>query len=480
MAAPAFAWGKTAQRIIAWTAVKSLPADQASMLSEYQTQLLDGATAPNNIVSRYFERDSIVATTHTIAQDMSLLRTVAQEGIDPYVAYRFGILAQVIADLNQPFTVVGDSTDKNPAKTAMLREQYERDTEQALETLNFGYRPRRPVYDVEAYFTEVRRYIQNSEYFLTQDYQNGAGFSEYGHRSLKLYYDNAVNSVADVWYTILGDTRLSPFIPPRSVAIERFRIEGIRYFLQIGQDDRAAQVVADLNSKGTLSTDAERRIADAYYDTGRHARAISGYERVLRRQPNWSDVRTRLSDYYNTLGQAYMKGGMLEEAQRAFQRVLTYDPQSQQARDELDKTINLVAAREQRLAQVRKRMSEASQLEDIAAKASESRKYATAINTLRKADEIYASVPVEFRAEYSMAYRARTAIQEKIARYSSTIIQEAMALDGVAEKSLLGKSMQQAAKEHAAKVIDMLTSQSHSARTQEMQQKVIERQRASI
>ena len=228
MAAPAFAWGKTAQRIIAWTAVKSLPADQASMLSEYQTQLLDGATAPDNIVSRYFERDSIVATTHTIAQDMSLLRTVAQEGIDPYVAYRFGILAQVIADLNQPFTVVADSTDKNPAKTAMLREQYERDTEQALETLNFGYRPRRPVYDVEAYFTEARRYIQNSEYFLTQDYQNGAGFSEYGHRSLKLYYDNAVNSVADVWYTILGDTRLSPFIPPRSVAIERFRIEGVK------------------------------------------------------------------------------------------------------------------------------------------------------------------------------------------------------------------------------------------------------------
>jgi len=450
------------------------------MLMPFEEELIEGATSSDEVVARYFVKDSVGETARAVAYEMSLLRTELSRGIDEYTAYRFGVLSQVVADLNQPF---GGSQLPSAQKTedvSELRRQYELDVDRALRGVRYGYKRRKPVYDTEAYFTSARRYVQQAEFFLSQDYMRGDGFSEYGQRSLNLYFDNAVNAVADIWFTILRPLQIAPLIQPKPSAIGRFRIEGVRYFLENGQDRQAADAVVRLQTDGLMNIETEKRVSDAYYDTNRHSRAIDGYLRVLEQQPNWPEVRVRVSSYYYALGSAYMSGGILGEAQRAFEHVLAHDPQYRAARLALDATIELIAARNERHNRLRARIRTAESSEARAVRSAADRDYAAAIRYLRSATAIYSVVTKEFHREYRDARRQLASINRQIANYSDTIIREAIALDSFTEQMVLSDSVQKAAKKHAAQFADKVTAGSHKERSNELQQKFAQQEREKI
>jgi len=479
-ASPAYGWGKVAQRIISWTAIRALPGDQQEQLRPYESALLDGATADDEDVRRIFVSQSVGETARAVAYEMSLLRTASRTGVDEYVAYRFGVLSQIVADLNEPFAGTEPLSGYGHEEIAELRRRYELDVDRALQGLRYGYKRRKPVYDTESYFVAARRYLQHAEFFLAQDYSSGQGFTEYGQRSLNLYFDNAVNAVADIWFTIIRQARSASFVEPQSSALRQFRIEAARYFLQTGKDEQASRAVAQLGQAGMMDAESEKRVADAYFDTERYSRAIAGYLRVLEEEPNWPDVRDRVSGYYYSLGSAYMKTGLLEEAQRAFQHVLTSDPQYRPARQALDTTIGMIAARDERLSRVRTRIKTARTFESRAERAASDRDYADAIVHLRRARDIYSEVTTEFRREYAVAQRTLASINDRIAKFSDTIIREAMALDTVAEQMVLAGSVNRAARDHAIKFANQVTRENHTKRTRELQQQFVREQREQI
>jgi len=478
--APAYGWGKAAQRIISWTAIRALPADHQQMLLPFEQQLLDGATADDEVVSRYFRRGSVAETARSVSHEMNLLRTALRGGIDEYTAYRFGVLSQIVADLNEPFTGDLPLSGYSREDVAGLRRQYEVDVDRALQGVRYGYKRRKPVYDAEAYFAGVRRYLQQAELFLAQDYARGEGFSEYGFRSLNLYYDNSVNAVADVWFTILRPAQFAELIDPTSSAMGQYRINAVRYFLEVGRDRKAADIVAQLDADMMMDTETRKRVSDAYYDTRRHTRAIDGYLSVLDEQPNWPMVRARVSNYYYALGTAYMKGGLLAEAQHAFEHVLTHDPQYRPARLALDTTIGLIAAREERLNRTRSRMQAARASETRAKRAEAARDYATAMRHLRDAAAVYSAVTTEFRNEYRDAQRKLASIREQITKYSDTIIQEARALDTITEQMVLDASVNQAARKHAARFADEVIEASHDQQTDKLRREIVQKQKTEI
>lgn len=478
--APAYGWGKVAQRIISWTAIRALPPDQQQMLMLFEAEVIDGATSSDELVARYFMRDSVGETARAVAYEMSLLRTELSRGLDEYAAYRFGVLSQVVADLNQPFGESRIDGAQNIEDTSEMRRQYELDVDRAMQGVRYGYKRRKPVYDTEAYFAGARRYVQQAEFFLSQDYMRGDGFGEYGLRSLNLYFDNAVNAVADIWFTVLRPLQITPLIQPKPSAIGQFRIEGVRYFLEVGQDKQAADVVSRLRTDGFMNVETEKRVSDAYYDTARHSRAIDGYLRVLAQQPNLPEVRGRVSSYYYALGSAYVKSGLLEEAQRAFEHVLAHDPQYRAARLALDTTIGLVAAREERHNQLRTRMRMAEASEERASRSAADRDYAGAMRQLHNAAAVYSIVTTEFHKEYRDARRQLASISQQIANYSDTIVREALALDIVTEQMVLTASVRKAAKEHAAQFADQVIAGSHKTRSSELQQKFAQQEREKL
>jgi len=457
-----------------------MPADQNLLLQPFEQQLLDGATAGDEVVARYFTAGTVTESARAVAYEISLLQKAKRSGVDEYIAYRLGVLSQIVADLNQPFGEAEPRSGYDPEEIAELRRQYELDVDVALQGVEYGYKRRKPVYDAEAYFLAARRYLQHAEYFLAQDYMQGEGFGEYGQRSLNLYFDNAVNAVADVWFTVLGNTRLGQFVEPQSGALRQFRIKAVRYFLEIGQDKKAADTVAELENEGLVDVQTEKRIADAYFETSRQSRAIDGYLRVLEQEPNWPEVRSRVSNYYYALGAAYMKGGLLEEAKSAFQNVLTSDPQFRPARFALDTTIGLIAARNERLSQLRSRIRTAQTFETRAARSADDRNYAGAIGYLRQASGIYSEVTSEFRREYGSARRKLAAINQQIARFSDTIIREAIELDNITEQMVLGTSIQQAARKHAARFVDEVTRTSHNSQSKRLQQKFVQQEKEQL
>ena len=477
---PAYGWGKVAQRIIAWTAIRAVPPEQQQMLLTFEQELIDGATSSDEEVARYFRKASVGETARAVAHEMSLLRTELRRGLDEYTAYRFGVLSQIVADLNQPFGESRRSSDQNIENISELRRQYEFDVDQALQGVRYGYKRRKPVYDTEAYFAGARRYIQQAEFFLSQDYTSGDGFGEYGLRSLNLYFDNAVNAVADIWFTVLRPLQITPLIPPKPSAVGQFRIEGVRYFLKVGQDIQAANAVSRLHADGLMNVETEKRVSDAYYDTARHSRAIAGYLRVLEQQPNLLEVRARVSSYYYSLGSAYMRSGLLEEAQRAFEHVLAHDPQYRAARLALDTTIGLIAAREERHNQLRNRLRMAEASEARASRSAADRDYAGAMQHLHSAAGIYSVVTTEFHKEYRDARRQLVSINQQITNYSDTIIREALALDIITEQMVLSDSVNKAAKEHAAQFADQVVAGSHKTRSSELQQKFAQQEREKL
>jgi len=477
---PAYGWGKVSQRIMSWTAIRALPPGQQQTLIPFEEKLIDGATSSDEVVARYFGKGSVSEMARAVAHEMSLLRMELRRGIDEYTAYRFGVLSQVIADLNQPFGGSRPPSEQQIEHISELRRQYELDVDRALQSVRYDYKRRKRIYDTEAYFISARRYVQQAEFFLSQDYLRGNGFGQYGQRSLNLYFDNAVNAIADIWFTILRPSQIAPLIRPEPSAIGLFRIEGIRYFLGIGQDRHAADAVVRLQTDGLMNAETDKQVSDVYYEANRHSRAIDGYLRVLEQQPNWPQVRARISNYYYALGSAYMKGGLLEEAQRAFERVLAHDPQYRPARLGLDTTIGLIAARSGRRNQLQVHMKMAEASEGRAMRSATDGDYAGAIRHLRNAAAIYSTVTTEFHREYRDAGQQLASINRQIANYSNTIIRDAIALDSVTEQMILSDSVQEAAKKHAAEFADNVTSSSHSERSSELQRQFAQQEREKI
>jgi tetratricopeptide (TPR) repeat protein len=456
----AFAWGEKARRTIAWTAIRALPVEHQMMLRGYEESLLEGSSlsleavlARNDGVPSYAAGNVLNA----VENEMHLLQSVSADGLSQYLAFRMGVLGQVVGAMNAPFsrfaqTEVG--TD--------VRAQYEYDIDLTVDGLSYRSAKRMPIVDARRYLGEKRRYISDAEFFITSDYKRGVGFREYASRSVNIYFQNAVNTVADAWYTVLERGTLFRRPGALSLALRDYYVDSLAFYINHDQDEIAEKTYDVLVTRNLLSPQTAKRVADTYYDAGRYSRAVGEYNRILDEVPNWTEIRRRVSNYYYTLGVALLSGGNLEPAKAAFEAVLKYEPGNAAARTELDRTVSLIAARDARLKELRKQLRIAKALEARASQESATRQYVDARKTYRQARQVYAGVGDEFLQERLEATRAARRIESQIASITAKIGDEIRMLGQLAELRLSQGEISDTSAVLADRVLREMNQAAHS------------------
>ncbi len=462
------AWGPRAREGIARTSIRVVSPVLGNLLRDYEDDVIAGATVSEQELLERFPHYGFEDPILAVDAEIDLLRAAKASGFSPYLAYRMGVLGQLVAAMNQPFfTVPGSKSDHQ------FKERYQMDAESFASGIPYESAKREYVVDVRSYFDRRRDYLTDAEALISSDYSSGVGFKGYARRSLNVIFSTAVNAVADVWYTVLGEAPVPARTPVRVVSLRDYYVDAVGFYLQRDEDERAGAQFALLETTGTLDADTVKKVADKYYANARYDRAISMYRTVLEKDPRRADVRKRISDYFFTEGLALLEQRKYGEAEKAFDQVLKTDVGRGDAREKKLEAAKLLAEREDRLALARQRVEDAQRKAESAARAEAQRKFAEAVALYRQANSMYVQVSNEFEEEFLAAAEAARRIEAKVQRLKDQLVEEVRALQHGAVREHALELIQDASKRNVRSLATRLVQDEHAARARELGDQLI-------
>jgi len=469
------AWGPRATEGIARTTARVLPPDLGGAVRDYEDEIVAGATIAETELLKRFPHYRLEDPILTVDAEIDLLRAAAAQGLSPYLAYRMGVLGWFVATMNQPFFVVPDSR-----ADTRLKRRYDADADAFAGDIPYKSAKRQYIVDVRAYFEERRGYLEDAEALIASDYDAGAGFKGYGKRSLDVHFSNAINAVADVWYTVLGEEAVSTRAATETISLREYYVDAIGFYLKRGDDERAGAAFAFLDSAGALDADTLKKAADEYYENARYARAVSMYRTVLEGSPRRTDVRKRISDYFFSEGLALLEQRRYQEAEIAFDEVLRNDMGRGDAREKKLEAARLLAERNERLALIQRRVEDASRSAGAAARAEAQRKFAEAVALYRNATNMYRQVSDEFEDEYLAASAAARQIEAKIQRLKEQLVEEVRALQYGAVKEQAREVIQSSSEQESRIFATRLVQDEHGDKVKSLSARLIEEEKRGL
>jgi len=470
------AWGPRATQAIARTAMHVVPPDVGAALRQYEEEVYAGAGISEEELLGRFPEYGFGDPILTVISEIELLRAAKAQGASPYLAYRVGVLGQLVADMNQPFFTAPGSEEQRG-----VREQYEADAE-VVPATGIGYEAskRRYLLDVRSYFEERGAYLQDAEALIASDYDSGTGFDGYARRSLSAHLTGAVNAVADVWFTMLGEPPVPTEPAARAISLRNYYVDAIGFYLGRNEDDAAGEAHAFLSKAGLLEHDTLKRVADQYYDNGRYDRAIAMYRTVLQKEPRRADVLMRISDYYFTTGLALLAEKRYDEAERAFDEVLKNDMSRKDAREKKLEVTRLIEARRQRLEQARESVNAARRAIAAAASAEGDRKFAEAVRLYRQAGEEYAKVGDEFGEEHVEAVQAASRIEASVTRLIQEMVNEVRGLQSVAVREQTRELVRKGSEQDLRNLATSMVRSQHNTKLEVLRTVLIRREKEAL
>ncbi len=470
------AWGPRATRAIARTGIHVVPPDVGAALRRYEEEVFAGASISDEELLSRFPQYGFGDPILTVISEIELLRAAKARGTSPYLAYRVGVLGQLVADMNQPFFTATGSEEKR-----RLRERYEADAEDfPASGISYEAAKRQYLIDVRSYFDEGRNYLTDAEALIASDYDSGAGFGAYGKRSLSVHFTNAVNAVADVWYTLIGEPPVPTAPPARPVSLRNYYVDAIGFYLGRDQDEAASEAYAFLDSGGLLEQDTLKSVGDQYYDNTRYERAIGIYRTVLQKEPRRADVRMRISDYYFTTGLALLGERRYEEAEKAFDEVLDNDVSRADAREKKLEVARLIEERRERLEAARRSLNDATKAMAAATRAEAQRKFADAVKLYRQAEAAYAKVSDEFPDEHTQASQASARIETQVARLIAELVNEVRALQTIAVREQTRELIRGSSERELRGVAAQLVRSEHDTQAEVLRTLIISQEREAL
>jgi tetratricopeptide (TPR) repeat protein len=416
--APAAAWGPRANTAVATTAAQVVADETNVPLTNLLSSIREGASVSRSelyAVIPEAQGDRVSA----IESEMLLLQAVRGERIDPYYAYRLGVLGSLVARTATPFSGID-----SPAKARYLA-----DVDANIDRLPFSPEPRKIVRP-ESYFPRLIREANDQVNLIEADYAAGIGFQGAAAGSLPSDASRAVNAVADTWYTILRGARLVTGV---SVESRREYVLGaLDFYIDRGNRGEIASIYERLMTPAIATADLRKEIGDMFYEAGMYERAMEEYERVLLDEPARRDVIDRMATYYKQEGERFLEDDQLREALDAFQQAVRVDPIDEEARSLLLQAEQAVEERENRLAEARAALESAQQMQIRADRAAVEGDYARAIGLLQQAADLYDMVDQEFEEEYRRAMTSMQVINARLRDYRGGLRGAAASLSGSA------------------------------------------------
>lgn len=436
-ALPAAAWGPKTQVAIVLGSMRVLSREANVPLSKLTAEVQAGASISDEEMLAYIPNADI-SPIPAIETQIVLLQSVRGQTLDPYFAFRLGVLGKLVAKQTAPLRE-GDVT---------ARSQYYTDVEANVDRTAIKAQPRRS-FEPRSYLTGVVAAANAQNELIEADYKTGVGFQGLAAATLPADVSRSVQAVTDIWYAILSG---SAGAAARSQLLD-YALNGLQFAVsrERGPEiDRAYERVMEITRP---DGDLRVRIGNLFYDAGLLDRAVIEYEAVLNIDPARRDIGGRIAAYYYGKGEQALETEALEDARDAFRLALQFDETHPDAQNKYNEAQDLIRARDERMAESQEALAQANALRANAGDAEVNGNAAEAITLLFQAQMLYASVTTEFPQLANEARIGGSAVSIKINELKLRLVQDAASLSGAGASALAMKS---AAETAAAKDRELL------------------------
>ncbi len=434
VATPALAWGPATREAIVMTAVRVVSKEGTIMLSRLERLVVDGAMAPREEIEKLYP-DYTTNPVRAVETEMRLLSSARGERVDPYFAYRLGVLGRITADLTAPML------NENPT----YRERYYADADENIRDAPLKTSARRSV-DAVAYFARIQQLAKARNELIVKDYQSGLGFGGIAKGGLPEDMGRSIDAVADVWTTTLVQKSVHANVSEEQ--LRSYALSALDFYIKRGNTAEIDANYQRLTSMVRKTADMTQRIGDMFYAAGMFERAIAEYEAVHAAEPDRKDVVEKIANYYVKVGDEALEASHLKVALDSFTKAAQTNPLHPDAEAKRLKTEALIAEKESRLDDMRRAIEEASQLQTQSEQMALQRKFADAMTTLEEAQAKYETVTDEFPTEFQAASTGIANIMSRMRELKGELIANTQSLSGTS----FGLDMQPLAVTSSAKL----------------------------
>ncbi len=416
LAPDAMAWGPKAKLAITASAARLLTREGTVPLSNLERDVQRGANAPGAVLSQQIPNADADPLT-AIQSEMTLLQAVRGDRVDPYFAYRLGLLGSLVAQTTTPLS------DAEPGIKAL----YENDVDNNIQGI-FLDKTDRKIVDPPAYFAWAIREANVQKDVIVGDYRSGRGFRGTAAASLPADAIRSVNAVADVWYTIFKGSAVVANMPEGRV--RDYIVSALQFYVERGNRQEVESAYTRLAALGPVTIELRKRIGDMFYDAGLQERAVQEYEEILQESPGRRDVAQRIADYYMKTGDDALKENAYEAAARAYASALRADPLHETARAKQIEAESLLAQKTARRETAKQAVERGRSLQTEAERMAMRNEFAEAIELLHQAQAAFKTVTDEFidEARAAAAGQANTTI--RLREYRNQLVAGAANLSG--------------------------------------------------
>jgi tetratricopeptide (TPR) repeat protein len=412
-----WAWGPKTQVAVVTNAMYLLSKNANIPLERLDKDVRAGAMVSLEMLEQArpeFKTNPAVA----IEMEMQLLRRVKSDKLDPFFAYRLGILGKMVAEAVSPMRTA----------TASFRNLYYVDADKRIEGVSLTTPPVQKI-DPSIYFPAIIQEANSHNDAVIKDYQTGTGFDGIGAMALPADAGRAVNAVVNTWNTLLTEGEQTSNIS--EAQLQKLVSDAIAYYVDRGNAREIDNALGRYTKLTPITPELRVRLGDSFYNAKLYDRAMEAYRAVHVAQPERKDVVDKIAEYNMKVGSEALEEKRLEAARDAFQAALDVNPLFTEAERERLKAETLITERDARQAADQAALHEGLDLIAQAEQAAQARKFADAIGMLHQAQEQLDKVSDEFSGEKQQRTRALEQLRARNEEYKQEIVANAQTLAGI-------------------------------------------------
>lgn len=438
---PAQAWGPRTDAAITLAAMRIVSRDSGLPMEGLRAEVREGAEIP---LADLYELipNADIAPIPAIEAEIELLQQVRGRSVDPYFAYRLGVLGKLVAQVTSPMTQAEQRWQKI----------FYADTEATTSGLNLVPQDRRAV-DSQSYLRSVVAEANAQNDVIVEEYESGIGFDGIARASSAKNISRSIHAVADVWYTILSRESAVGLAETQT---REYIVGGLDFYISRGNSREIERAYEKLSQLAYISPALRERIGTMFFDAGRFERAVAEYEQVLREEPSRSEVAVRLSNHYIDVGDDAVDDGRLEDALEAYTKAVEYNKSEEAAHLKLAKAETLIRERSARMAASEGAITEAEELQEEAEMLVINGRTADAVALLYEAQMLYSTITSEF-PQFASAARVGTAnVSSRISQLQQRLTEDVAMLSGTGIDAAVREEAHEAALNNSIEILKAL------------------------
>lgn len=417
MSPSVWAWGPATQKALVTTAMHLVSRENGIPLSKFEKSVLEGVQAADEMIPVWYP-DFKTRAVAAIDSEAVLLQSVRSASLDPYMAFRVGVLGVMIVRASAPFS----------DKPGAFRDVYYADVDGSINGIQIKTVKRQDGSPSDR-LRALRQQFAGREGSIRQDYSTGQGFGGIAKATLDEQANMVIAAVADIWYTSLVG---KPSAAATSeVKVRTYIGDALEFYIKRGNKSEIDSSYNRLTSLSVVTPDLRKKIGDLFYAHEMFDKAIKEYNAVLEAEPDRKDVLERLTEYYLADGDKASEEGRLEDALGSYQKARDMNPlnpNTEAKRLQAERDLN---ARNERLNAARMSLGMATSYETQADQEASQRNFAKALGLIKQAEDQYGSVTEEFPFEYQQAVAGLKNLESKSQVVKENLIGGAQDLSGL-------------------------------------------------